>query len=159
MSQYVCRIRSFLIRQYSRPALPPFREGRDFSPARLSHICSRKNSVGTGLLNYVDVLVGSVSGPMGATCSIALFGALLFLAVRRPKKFHRFRILPRGLFYLRAPVSARADGAVFVSAFMEICGGTLFVFHRYSFLTDDKLLPKSFLRKDMLRCGSRALCV
>ncbi|HAQ28776.1 MAG TPA: hypothetical protein DCQ76_03330, partial [Ruminococcaceae bacterium] len=62
--------------------------GQGFFPGTsISYMLSQKNSVGTGLLNYVDVLVGSVSGPMGTTCSVALFGALIFLAVRRPKNF------------------------------------------------------------------------
>ena len=34
----------FLIRQYSRPARPPFPEGRDFSPEPQFRICSRKKT-------------------------------------------------------------------------------------------------------------------
>ena len=106
--------------------------GQGFFPGTsIAYMLSQKNSVGTGLLNYVDVLVGSVSGPMGATCSIALFGALLF---------------PRVL-------TGR-----FVSAFMEICGGML-LFSSVFFLTDDKLLPKSFYARICYGAAAGLMCM
>ncbi len=118
---------------------------------------SQKNSVGTGLLNYVDVLVGSVSGPMGATCSIALFGALLFLAVRRPKNF-TVSVSFLAVCFIYALLFPRVLTGRFVSAFTEICGGML-LFSSVFFLTDDKLLPKSFYSRICYGAAAGLMCM
>lgn len=61
---------------------------------------------------------------MGATCSIALFGALLFLAVRRPKNF-TVSVSFLAVCFIYALLFPRVLTGRFVSAFMEICGGML----------------------------------
>ena len=132
--------------------------GQGFFPGTsIAYMLSQKNSVGTGLLNYVDVLVGSVSGPMGATCSIALFGALLFLAVRRPKNF-TVSVSFLAVCFIYALLFPRVLTGRFVSAFMEICGGTL-LFSSVFFLTDDKLLPKSFYSRICYGAAAGLMCM
>jgi Na+-translocating ferredoxin:NAD+ oxidoreductase RnfD subunit len=132
--------------------------GQGFFPGTsIAYMLSQKNSVGTGLLNYVDVLVGSVSGPMGATCSIALFGALLFLAVRRPKNF-TVSVSFLAVCFIYALLFPRVLTGRFVSAFMEICGGTL-LFSSVFFLTDDKLLPKSFYARICYGAAAGLMCM
>ena len=95
------------------------------------------------------MLVGSVSGPMGATCSIALFGALLFLGVKRQKNF-TVSVSSLAVCFISALLFPRVLTGRFVSAFMEICGGTL-LFSSVFFLTDDKLLPVSYTHLDVYK--------
>ena len=94
---------------------------------------------------------------MGATCSIALFGALLFLAVRRPKNF-TVSVSFLAVCFIYALLFPRVLTGRFVSAFMEICGGML-LFSSVFFLTDDKLLPKSFYSRICYGAAAGLMCM
>ena len=53
----------------------------------LTQMLQNRASVGGELANYLDILLGAHAGAMGTGCMVALFGALLFLLLRRPKQF------------------------------------------------------------------------
>lgn len=40
-------------------------------------------SIGTNVLNVLDLLVGRIPGPMGATCLLVMIGTLLYLVIRK----------------------------------------------------------------------------
>ncbi len=49
----------------------------------LAQMLSQSKSIGTGVLYVLDVLVGRVPGPMGASCLILMFGVLIYMIIRR----------------------------------------------------------------------------
>lgn len=51
----------------------------------ITHMLSSGNSIGLNVINLIDIAVGNVSGPMGATCLIAMAGGLIYILFRRPK--------------------------------------------------------------------------
>lgn len=108
----------------------------------LSGMLASGTSMGGSLVNYMDILTGSLPSAMGTGCVLALLGALLFLAVRRPKGF-------------TAAISCLLSAAVFAflfprittgrlqSVFMELSGGML-LFTALFLLPDEVLLPSRF---------------
>lgn len=49
----------------------------------LAHMLSQSKSIGTGVLYALDVFVGRVPGPMGASCLILMLGILVYMIIRR----------------------------------------------------------------------------
>lgn len=99
-------------------------------------------SMGSSPASYLDVLIGNVTGPMGAGCGIALLGALLFLAVRAKKGFTAAVscLLAAALYALLFP---RITTGRLQSVFMELSGGML-LFAALFLLPEEAILPKHF---------------
>ena len=49
----------------------------------LAQMLQQSTSIGTNILNVIDVFVGRVTGPMGASCTIILVGALIYIIIRK----------------------------------------------------------------------------
>lgn len=118
---------------------------------------SRRNSIGLNVVNYIDVLIGNVAGPMGATCALLMFGCLLYLLLRRPKSFQA-----AGSFVLVCLLYALLFPRVLtgrrVSAFMELCGGML-LFCAVFFLSDEAILPERTAARLTYGAAAGLLCM
>lgn len=110
-----------------------------FEGSSLAYMLSQKNSIGINVISYIDVLVGNIAGPMGATCALAMAGALVYLLLRRPKSFTAAGsfLLVCFAYALLFPRVLTGRG---ISVFMELCGGLL-LFSAVFFLSDEALLP------------------
>ena len=53
------------------------------SGTSLAQMLAQSKSIGTNILNVLDVFVGRVPGPMGASCLILMIGTFLYLVIRR----------------------------------------------------------------------------
>lgn len=49
----------------------------------LAEMLSQSRSIGTNLLNVLDILIGRIPGPMGASCLILMIGTFLYLVIRK----------------------------------------------------------------------------
>lgn len=108
----------------------------------LSSMLASGTSMGGSLVNYMDILTGSLPSAMGTGCVIALIGALLFLAVRRPQGFTAAAacLVTAGIFAFLFP---RITTGRLQSVFMELSGGLL-LFTALFILPDEALLPNRF---------------
>ena len=53
--------------------------------ASITELLSQNISMGDNIASVLEVLVGNIPSAMGTGCAFILFGALVFLAIRRPK--------------------------------------------------------------------------
>jgi len=84
------------------------------------------NSIGNSIINYIDILIGNVPGPMGAVCVLALLGGLIYLVIRRPKT----AVISLCYFASCAAVALifpRVTTGRLISVFMELSSGLLFI--------------------------------
>lgn len=134
---------------FSYPVVPDIGETvgiygtASFAPGvSLANMLANSTSMGNHSTNYLTVLLGNVAGPMGATCIIALLGALCYLAIRRFKAFEVSAsfLLTAGIFAFCFP---RILTGRFQSVFMELSSGML-LFAAIFLLPQDILLPKRF---------------
>lgn len=114
-----------------------------FTPGvSLASMLSNSTALGNHSTNYLMVLLGDFAGPMGATCIIALLGALCYLAIRRFKAFE-----VSASFLLTCAIGAflfpRILSGRFQSVFMELSSGLL-LFAAIFLLPNEILLPKRF---------------
>lgn len=123
----------------------------------IAYMLSNKNSIGINIISYLDVLIGNVPGPMGATCAVALIGALIYLFIRRPKT-----IAVSGSFllicFLYSILFPRVLTGRLISAFMEICSGLL-LFSAVFFLSDEALLPEKFYSRIAYGVSAGLICM
>ncbi|MCR4747895.1 MAG: RnfABCDGE type electron transport complex subunit D [Clostridiales bacterium] len=49
----------------------------------LAEMLSQSRSIGTNLLNVLDIVIGRIPGPMGASCLILMIGTFLYLVIRK----------------------------------------------------------------------------
>lgn len=123
----------------------------------LSGMLADGTSMGGSLVNYMDILTGSLPSAMGTGCVIALIGALLFLAVRRPKGFTAAAacLLAAAIFAFAFP---RITTGRFQSVFMELSGGLL-LFTALFILPDESLLPNRFWGRILYGACAGAFCM
>lgn len=111
----------------------------------IASMLTQKTSIGVNIISYIDILVGNVSGPMGATCGVAMLGALLFLIIRRPKT-----AVISGTYLAVCAAYAflfpRITTGRLISVCMELSGGLLF-FAAVFFITNEELAPKRFVAR------------
>lgn len=123
----------------------------------LAYMLSQKNSIGINIISYLDVLIGNVPGPMGATCAIAMFGAIIYLFIRRPKT-----IAVSGSFllvcFIYSILFPRVLTGRLISAFMEISSG-LIIFSAVFFLSDEALLPKKLYARLAYGASAGLICM
>lgn len=108
----------------------------------LSSMLASGTSMGGSLVNYMDILTGSLPSAMGTGCVIALLGALFFLAVRRPQGFEAAAacLVSAAIFAFLFP---RITTGRLQSVFMELSGGLL-LFTALFLLPEETLLPNRF---------------
>lgn len=109
------------------------------------------------LLNFFNIISGGMAGPMGTTCTIALFGAAVYLFIRRPE-----RIIAPAAFVAVCSVCAiifpRVMSGRKASLTMEIASGML-VFAALFFMSDPATVPKKPLPKLVYGLVGGALCM
>lgn len=111
----------------------------------IAFMLSQGNSIGINIINYIDLAVGNVSGPMGATCVIAMVGGLIYTLFRRPKSavISVSFLLTCGIYAFLFP---RITTDRVISVIMELSGGLLF-FSAIIFITNETIAPKRFISR------------
>ena len=106
----------------------------------IAYMLSQGNSIGINIIRYIDIAVGNVSGPMGATCALAIFAGLLYLLIRRPKTA-AMSFVYLGTCAVYAFLFPRITTGRGISVIMELCSG-LVGFAALMFVTNETLAPK-----------------
>ncbi len=106
----------------------------------IAYMLSQGNSIGINIISYIDIAVGNVSGPMGATCAVAIFAGLLYLLIRRPKTA-AISFVYLGTCAVYAFLFPRITTGRGISVIMELCSG-LVGFAALMFVTNETLAPK-----------------
>ncbi|MEG1835359.1 MAG: RnfABCDGE type electron transport complex subunit D [Oscillospiraceae bacterium] len=123
----------------------------------IAYMLSQKNSIGINIISYIDVLIGNVSGPMGATCGFAMIGAMIYLLLRRAKAF----IAPAS-FIITSAIFAfifpRVLTGRLTSVYMEIFGGLL-LFGALFLISNEVLAPKKIISKIAYGVSGGLICM
>ncbi len=137
---------------FAYPAIPSVSEklaayGSDgfVSGTSIAYMLTQRTSIGINIISYIDILVGNIAGPMGATCMAALIGAFVYLMFRRPKN----AVIPVMYFAVciaYAFLFTRVSTGRLVSVAMELSGGLL-MFGGVFFMTNETLAPERFTAK------------
>ena len=106
----------------------------------IAYMLSQGNSIGINIISYIDIAVGNISGPMGATCALAIFAGLLYLLIRRPKTA-AMSFVYLGTCAVYAFLFPRITTGRGNSVIMELCSG-LVGFAALMFVTNETLAPK-----------------
>lgn len=111
----------------------------------IAFMLSQGNSIGVNLINYIDLAVGNVSGPMGAACALAMLGGLIYTLFRRPKSavISISFLLTCAIYAFLFP---RISTDRIISVVMELSGGLVF-FTAIVFLTNETIAPKRFISR------------
>lgn len=107
----------------------------------IANMLSQKTSIGTGIINMMDLFVGKVSGPMGASCLFVMFGLFMYMLARRSSEW----ITSAGFLAacsILAVIFPRVLTGRSVSLVMELSSGMLF-FAAIFFISDPVTSPKS----------------
>ncbi len=109
------------------------------------------------LFNFFNIVSGGIAGPMGATCTIALFGAAVYLLIRRPSQ-----IIAPAAFVAVCSVCAvifpRVLSGRKASLTMEIASGML-VFAALFFMSDPATSPRNPIGKLIYGLAGGGLCM
>lgn len=110
-----------------------------------AHMLSQGNSIGVSIVNFIDIAVGNVPGPMGATCAVAMLGGLIFLIFRRPKgaAVSVSFLLTCAAFAALFPRIGTSKG---ISVIMELSSGILF-FAAVIFASNETVAPKRLISR------------
>ena len=129
----------------------------DTSSISLNKMLSQGNSIGSNAVAFLEVLTGALPSAMGAGCIIALLGALVFIAIRRPKD-----TIPAFTFMLAVIIMAilfpRVSTGRFISVIMEVCGGEV-LFGAIFFMTYPSILPKRTFARIFWGFGGGIVCM
>lgn len=129
----------------------------DTTAISLSKMLSQGNSIGSNAVAVLEVLTGALPSAMGVGCTLALLGALVFIAIRRPKDS-----IPAFTFLLAVIIMAilfpRVSTGRFISVIMEFCGGEV-LFASVFFMTYPSVLPKRTLSRALWGFGSGIVCM
>lgn len=106
----------------------------------IAYMLSQGNSIGINIVSYIDIAVGNVAGPMGATCAVAIMGGLCYLLVRRPKTA-LMSFVYLGTCAVYAFLFPRITTGRFISVIMELCSG-LIGMAALVFIANEVLAPK-----------------
>lgn len=120
-------------------------------------LLSQGNSIGENIAAVLEVLVGNVPSAMGTGSALALFGALIFLVIRRPKDS-----IPSLTFILAVVVMAllfpRVGTGRFISLIMELCGGMV-LFSAVFFMSYPSILPARLIPRVLWGAVSGVICM
>lgn len=120
-------------------------------------LLSQGNSIGENIAAVLEVLVGNVPSAMGTGSALALFGALIFLIIRRPKDS-----ISSLTFILAVAVMAllfpRVGTGRFISLIMELCGGMI-LFSAIFFMSYPSILPTRLMPRAIWGFVSGIICM
>ncbi len=111
------------------------------SGVSIANMLSQKTSIGTGIINMMDLFVGRVPGPMGTSCLFIMIGLFLYMLIRRPAEW----ITSAGFLAacsILAVLFPRVITGRSISLVMEISSGMLF-FAAIFFISDPVTSPKN----------------
>ncbi len=123
----------------------------------IASLLSQGNSIGQNVASVLEVLVGNVPTAMGTGSALALFGALIYLIIRRPKDSISsltfiFAVIVMALIFPRVGTGR------FISLIMELCGGML-LFSAVFFMSFPSILPKRTLPRALWGFVSGIICM
>ena len=116
-------------------------------------------SIRPNTVKIMDILIGSVPGPMGASCTVVLLATLVYLGVRyRRSVWNALSFL--AACALTAFLFPRIHGtnARTISLLMELCAGTL-LFAALFFVTDPAISPQKRLHRMLYGFFSGIVCM
>ena len=113
--------------------------------ASITELLSQNISMGDNVASVFEVLIGNVPSAMGTGCILILFGALVFIAIRRPKD-----CVPVLTFILAIIIMSvlfpRVGTGRFISLVMELCGGML-LFGAVFFISAPSVMPQRMIAR------------
>ena len=125
--------------------------------ASITELLSQNISMGDNIASVLEVLVGNIPSAMGTGCAFILFGALVFLAMRRPKDS-----IPVFAFLLAVIVMAilfpRVGTGRFISLVMELCGGML-LFGAIFFISVPSVMPQRTISRVVWGFTGGVICM
>ena len=131
----------------------------DYAAADLSitQLLSQNVSMGDNIASVLEVLVGNVPSAMGTGCALLLFGALIFMIIRRPKDS-----VPVLTFILAIMIMSvlfpRIGTGRFISLIMELCGGML-LFGAIFFISYPSIMPERMLARVIWGFTGGVICM
>lgn len=123
----------------------------------LTKMLMQNNSIGKNPAMILEVLTGGVPSAVGAGCTIALFGALIYLVIRRPKNSVSVLafLFSASLMALAFP---RVSTGRLISLIMELCGGML-LFGAIFFVSDPFIMPKRLISRAVWGFAGGIICM
>lgn len=123
----------------------------------ITELLSQNISMGDNVASVFEVLIGNVPSAMGTGCALILFGALVFLIIRRPKDS-----VPVLTFLLAVIVMSllfpRVGTGRFISLVMELCGGML-LFGAIFFISVPSVMPERTLARAVWGFTGGVICM
>ena len=125
--------------------------------ASITELLSQNISMGDNVASVFEVLIGNVPSAMGTGCALILLGALVFIAIRRPKDS-----VPVFTFLLAVIVMSvlfpRVGTGRFISLIMELCGGML-LFGAVFFISTPSVMPQRPLARAVWGFAGGVICM
>ena len=125
--------------------------------ASITELLSQNISMGDNVASVFEVLIGNVPSAMGTGCALILLGALVFIAIRRPKDS-----VPVFTFLLAVIVMSvlfpRVGTGRFISLIMELCGGML-LFGAVFFISVPSVMPQRLLARAVWGFTGGVICM
>ena len=125
--------------------------------ASITELLSQNISMGDNVASVFEVLIGNVPSAMGTGCALILLGALVFIAIRRPKDS-----VPVFTFLLAVIVMSvlfpRVGTGRFISLIMELCGGML-LFGAVFFISTPSVMPQRPLARAVWGFAGGIICM
>ena len=115
------------------------------SGTSLAQMLDQSKSIGTTILNILDVFVGRVTGPMGASCFILMLGTFVYMLIRRHPGFITTASFIAACSLMSVMFPRVLTGRTY-SLLMELASGLLF-FAAVFFISDPVTSPKNQLGK------------
>lgn len=125
--------------------------------ASITELLSQNISMGDNVASVFEVLIGNVPSAMGTGCALILLGALVFIAIRRPKD-----CIPVLTFLLAVIVMSvlfpRVGTGRFISLIMELCGGML-LFGAVFFISTPSVMPQRTIARILWGFTGGVICM
>lgn len=115
------------------------------SGTSLAMMLEQSKSIGTTVLNVLDVFVGRIPGPMGASCFILMLGTFVYMFIRRHPGFITTASFIAACSVMSVLFPRVLTGRTY-SLLMELSAGLLF-FAAVFFISDPVTSPKNQLGK------------
>lgn len=129
----------------------------DGAEMTVAKMLSQGTAIGRNTVAILEVLTGHLPSFLGAGCTIALIGALIFFAIRHPKNS-----VSAFSFLLAVVIMAFAFPRIgtgrLLSVFMEICGGSV-LFCAIFFITYPSVLPERTLSRGVWGFSAGIICM
>jgi len=111
----------------------------------VANMLSQKTSIGTGIINVIDLFIGRVAGPVGTSCIFVMFGLFLYMLIRRSSEWITSASFLAACSIL-AVIFPRVLTGRSISLVMELSSGMLF-FAAIFFISDPVTSPKDQLSR------------